>query len=102
MQKEPDMLVQESLFTDQVKKCKHFAQAFALYDTKCTHDGLEKSYDTLRQYVDAHIEQRKAQKITDEATRDHRGAAANSSTLGRNAKAANLGTRPKKSSNVTV
>ena len=68
MQNIPDIKIQESLFTDQVKKCKHFEQAYALYITKCTHEGLERSYDTLRQYVDAHIEQRKAQKITDEAT----------------------------------
>ena len=62
MKKEPDLAIQESLFTDQVKQCKHFEQAYAMYVTKCTHDGLETLYEKLRSYVLAH---RKAEETQD-------------------------------------
>ena len=57
MQNEPSREIKESLFTDQVRQCKHFEQACELYVTKCTHEGLEKSYDKLREYVPAHLDE---------------------------------------------
>ena len=68
MKTEPPKAILESLFTDQVKQCRHFEQVFALYETKCLHEGLEKSYDALRSRVDDLCDQRKQQKITDLAT----------------------------------
>ena len=40
---EPSSEIKKSLFNDQVRQCKHFEQAFTLYVTKWTHDGLERS-----------------------------------------------------------
>ena len=69
MQNVPPVAIQQTLFEVQVKQCRHFEGTYELYITKCTHDGLEKNYESLREYVLAHLERRKQQKITDQASK---------------------------------
>ena len=71
MQNVPPLAIQQTLFEDQVKQCRHFEGTYELYITKCTHDGLENNYESLREYVLAHLERRKQQKITDQRPRQH-------------------------------
>ena len=52
-----------SLFDEQVKRCTHFRQVYAAYNFKCTHEGLEHSYQNLRKWVQAHIDQRQREKV---------------------------------------
>ena len=52
-----------SLFDEQVKRCTHFRQVYAAYNLKCTHEGLEHSYQNLRKWVQAHIDQRQREKV---------------------------------------
>ena len=63
MKTRPTDDILECLFTNQVRKCKHFEQVFVMYETQCLHQGLEKSYDALRSRVDVHLEQRKQQNM---------------------------------------
>ena len=66
---QPSPAVKETLFEDQIRQCRHFETTFELYVTKCTHDGLERGYATLREWVLAYLERRKQQRITDQASR---------------------------------
>ena len=73
---EPSPEIKESIFTDKVWQCAHFEQAYQLYVTKCTHDGLERSYNTLGQYVIAHLERRRQKKIAAEIEKANASASA--------------------------
>ena len=66
---QPSPAVKETLFEDQIRQCRHFETTFELYVTKCTHDGLERGYATLREWVLAYLERRKQQRITDQVSR---------------------------------
>ena len=71
---QPTPAVKETLFEDQIRQCRHFETTFELYVTKCTHDGLERGYATLREWVLAYLERRKQQRITDQASRQNGNA----------------------------
>ena len=66
---QPSPAVKETLFEDQIRQCRHFETTFELYVTKCTHDGLERGYATLREWVLAYLERRKQQRITYQVSR---------------------------------
>ena len=68
MRDQPAANIKFSLFKDQVTQCTHFSSAFLVWKTLCTHNGEERSYEKLREYVLAHLAERKAQSITDQAT----------------------------------
>ena len=48
MRDPPPENIIETLFVEQVRKCKHFEPVFALYDLKCTHEGQVRSYEAIR------------------------------------------------------
>ena len=68
MRDQPAANIKLSLFKDQVIQCTHFSSAFLVWKTLCTHQGEEKAYEKLHEYVLAHLSERKAQSITDQAT----------------------------------
>ena len=68
MKKVPEKGILETLLTEQVKACKRFEALYALYEFACVHQGQERSYETVRHYVDTHIEQRRENEVSDQAS----------------------------------
>ena len=63
MKKQPETEVLEGLFVENVSKCSHFKETYALYKMETTHKGEARSYEKLLSICRVHEEDRRKERM---------------------------------------